>query len=139
MIFGGRFAAFNAWRRDSSRRKESSRLMAPRLLRKQLADISEGDGVAARDAFQSDLLDEVSEKAIDRGGVTEVADAGEKLGSGGFASALSLQAALSVMGAESCRGAHDEHTAAMTPSVDMTAEGRLIGFSLGRDQAGAGG
>lgn len=68
-------------------------------IEKQLADISQSDGVTARDVLQGDLLDEISEKAIDRGSIAEVADAGEEFGGGGFASALGLQAALSVVDA----------------------------------------
>ena len=91
-----------------------------------MADISERDGVAARNAFQGDLLDKISEEAIDRGGIAEVADACQELG-GGFASALSLEAALSVLGAEARSGTHDEHTAAAALGVDMAAE-RGLGF-----------
>src|SRR5260370_34947645 len=93
-------------------------------IEQQLADIGERDGVAARNALQSDLPDQGAEKAIDRGGVSKIGAAGEEL-LGCFFFALLLQATLLVMDAEArCLG-HDEHTAAMAASVDMAAE---LGF-----------
>jgi hypothetical protein len=99
-------------------------------IEKQLADISQGDGIAARDAFQGYLLYQGSQKAIDRTGVAEIADAGEKFGGGDFATGLSLEAALSVVGAEVCLDTHDEHAASPALCVDVTAKGGLIFFLL---------
>jgi len=50
----------------------------------QLADVGLGDGVAAVDAFVSDLLEEIAEITIDGGGGGEILDAGEKFGGEGF-------------------------------------------------------
>jgi hypothetical protein len=71
-----------------------------KAIEKQLADICESYGIAAGDAFQGDLLHEISEKSIDGFSVMEVCTAGEKFGRGSFAAALNLQAALSVVGTE---------------------------------------
>ena len=91
-------------------------------IEKQLTDIGQRDSVATRDALQGDLLHQSSEEAIDRSGVAEVANTRKKLGRGGFASALSLQVALSMMGAEVCVDAHDQHAAAMATPVNMAAK-----------------
>jgi len=93
---------------------------------KQLADTGERNGVVARDAFQGDLLHQVSQKAIDRAGVTEIADTGEKFGGGKLAPALSLETALSVVGAEVRLDAHDQHAASPTLCVDVTAKGGFL-------------
>ena len=100
MIRGGRFGRIQCLNARFFQTQILLSIDSAEAIEKQLADISERDGVAARDAFQSDLLNQISEKAIDRGGVAEVGDGGEEFGCGGFASALALQAALSMIGAE---------------------------------------
>src|SRR5580704_2829347 len=75
-------------------------------IEQQLADVGECDGVAARNAFQSDLPNQGAKKTVDCGGVSEIGAASKEL-LGGFADALVLQAAL-VVGAEGFIGRLDQ-------------------------------
>jgi hypothetical protein len=94
-----------------------------------LADVGECDGVAARNAFQSDLPDQGAEKTVDCGGVGEIGAASEEL-LRGFADALVLQAAL-VVGAKGFIGRLDQHTAAPSLGIYMLAERRFVLGCLG--------
>jgi hypothetical protein len=95
-----------------------------------LADIGERDGIAARNAFQSDLPDQGAKKTVDRGGVSKIGAASEELLSG-FAYALVL--ALGMMSAEGFFRAHDEHVAAAAGGVNMAAELGFCGFGRRRN------
>src|SRR5260370_31715307 len=96
-------------------------------IEQQLADIGERDGVAARNAFQSDLPDQGAKKTVDRRCVSEIRAASEEF-LGGLADALVL--ALGMMSAEGFFRGHDKHTAAMAASVDMAAELGFGGFRM---------
>jgi hypothetical protein len=90
----------------------------------QLADVGLGDGVAAMDAFVSDLLEEIAEIAVDGSGGGEILDAVEKFGGEGFVRLRRLGKALAqVVGAERVVIWGDEQTAAMAAGVDVTAVG----------------
>jgi hypothetical protein len=98
-------------------------------IEQQLADVGECDGVAARNAFQSDLPNQGAKKTVDCGGVSEIGAASKELLCG-FADALVLQAAL-VVGAEGFIGRLDQHPAAPSLRIYVLAEGRFVLGCLG--------
>ena len=51
---------------------------------KQLAEVSEGDGVGAGDALADDLLDQVAEEEVHRLGRGELVDGGEEVSGNRF-------------------------------------------------------
>jgi hypothetical protein len=105
-----------------------------KAVEEQLADIGLGDGVAAVDAFASDLLEEIAKVAIDGGGGREILDATEELVGDGLVGLERLGVALSeVMGAERIVPLGKERAATVTAGVDvMTVRVRVI---LGRHRS----
>src|SRR5260370_37533127 len=108
-------------------------------IEQQLADIGERDGVAARNAFQSDMPDQGAKKTVDRRCVSEIRAASEEF-LGGLADALVLQAAL-VGGAESSIRRLDQHAAAPSLGIYVLAKGRFVlrcwGLRLRRVEIGS--
>ena len=108
-----------------------------KAIEQQLADVGEGDAIAARNALEGDLLQEIAEEAIDGGRVGEVCGRGEQFGRGGFGIALPVNGAMGVEGAkpfdfnarrrsaiggEVRRAGEDWHAAAMTASIGIAAQ-----------------
>jgi hypothetical protein len=90
----------------------------------ELGDVGEGHGVAAADAFKSELLDEIAEEGVDATGGREISDVVKELVSGGFVlEAPGFHLLANVMGAEGGAGIGGEHLAAPAFAVDVLAGG----------------
>lgn len=92
---------------------------------KELADVGDGDGVEARDAFAGELTDEVAEERVDGVGCGEVFHVAEQFGGDVVAMPLVLlfeQAG--VMGAQFQIGNRGVETAVMAAAVDVAARGQ---------------
>lgn len=88
----------------------------------ELADVGDGDGVEARDAFTGELADEVAEERVDGLGRGKVFHALEEFVGGGVVIALVAFLKLAgVMGAQFQIGNCGEETAVMAAPVDVTA------------------
>jgi hypothetical protein len=95
----------------------------------ELGDVGEGDGVAASDAFMSELLDEIAEEGVDATGGSEISDVVEKLVGGGFVlAAPGFHLLANVMGAEGGVGIGREHLASPAFAVDVLAGGESQGL-----------
>ena len=100
----------------------------------ELRDVGEGYGVAASDAFMSELLDEIAKEGVDATGGSEISDVVEELASGGFVlAAPRFHLLANVMGAEGGVGIGGEHLAAPAFAVDVLAggEGQGLGSNGG--------
>jgi hypothetical protein len=90
----------------------------------ELGDVGEGNGVAASDAFVSELLDEIAEEGVDATGGREISDVVEEFVGGGFVlAAPRFHLLANVMGAEGGVGISGEHLAASTFAVDVLTGG----------------
>ena len=104
----------------------------------ELGDVGEGHGVAAGDAFVSELLDEIAEEGVDGTRGCEISDVVEEFVGGGFVlDAACLQLLADVVGTEGGAGISGEHLAASTFAVDVLAGGESRRFR--DDYGGEGG
>ncbi len=93
----------------------------------ELADVGDGHGVAALDAFAGELADEVAEKRVDGVGSGEVFQVAEEFGGGGVVKALLTQLLLAgVVGAEFQIGNGGEEAAVLVAAVDVAARSESL-------------
>ena len=89
---------------------------------KELADVGDGDGVEARDAFARQLTDEVAEKGVDGVGRGEVFHVAEQFGGDVVVMALVLLfEQTGVVGAQFQIGNGGEEAAVVAAPVDVAA------------------
>jgi hypothetical protein len=93
-------------------------------IQKQLAHVSDGNRIAALNAFAGELDDEVAEKLINGSGGGEVIERAEKLGGEGFGIGLRDDVMCEMVLAERIVIGSDEHAATTAAGVDVIA---LIG------------
>jgi hypothetical protein len=104
----------------------------------ELGDVGEGLGVAAGDAFVSELLDEIAEEGVDGTRGCEISDVVEEFVGGGFVlDAACLQLLADVVGTEGGAGISGEHVTTMAFAVDVLAGGESRRFR--DDYGGEGG
>jgi hypothetical protein len=95
----------------------------------ELGDVGEGNGVAASDAFMSELLDEIAEEGVDATGGSKISDVVEEFVGGGFVlEAPGFHLLANVMGAEGGVGISGEHLASSAFAVDVLAGGESQGL-----------
>lgn len=88
----------------------------------ELGDVGEGYGVAAGDAFMSELLDEIAEESVDATDGSKISDVVEESVGGGFVlAAPGFHLLANVMGAEDRVGIGGEHLAASAFAIDVLA------------------
>jgi hypothetical protein len=93
----------------------------------ELADVGDGHGVAALDAFAGELADEVAEKRVDGVGCGEIGHVAEEFGGGGVVATLfTLLFLASVMGAQFQIGNGGEEAAVLVAAVDVAARSESL-------------